>query len=115
MPKLYHWMVKIRYDDIREYPLQDNPRVVNPLNRVIGTLQSSDTRSINNLYARSVSLFRSGAKAKNVNNDVTSRQNYAETCFFDIHQNPVRAGLVTKMEEGPYPSSQEYYIVKKGN
>ncbi|HLR25092.1 MAG TPA: hypothetical protein VK112_04435 [Fodinibius sp.] len=115
MPNHYHWMVKIRDDYIREDPLQDNLRVVNPLNRVIGTLQSSYTRAINNLYARSGSLFRSGAKAKNVNNDVTSRQNYAETCFFYIHQNPVRAGLVTKMEEWPYSSFKDYYGVRNGN
>lgn len=115
MPNHFHWMVKIHDDYIREDPLQGKLRIVNPLNRTVGTLQSSYTRGINNLYGRSGSLFRSRSKAKILSKKETIRENYALTCFFYIHQNPLRAGLVKKMEEWPYSSFSDYCGLRKGN
>jgi REP element-mobilizing transposase RayT len=115
MPNHFHWMVKVHNDYIREEPLQSNLRIVNPLNRAIGTLQSSYARAINNAYERSGSLFRLRAKAKNLSKEEASHDNYALTCFFYIHQNPLRAGLVNKMEQWPYSSFRDYCELRKGN
>ncbi len=64
-------------------------------------LQSTYAQYFNKKNNRSGSLFRQKAKAKSTSDGT---ENYHYTAFNYIHQNPLRAGLVTKMEEWRYSS-----------
>lgn len=68
----------------------------------------SYTRAINKKYNKTGSLFQPKTKAKNLNAAETSRDNYPLICFLYIHQNPIRAGLVNKIDEWEYSSFQDY-------
>src|SRR5690242_20190956 len=50
-------------------------------------------------------LFQQNTKIKCVS---LKHTDYSYTCFNYIHQNPMRAGLVTKLENWPYSSFNEY-------
>jgi putative transposase len=68
-------------------------------------LQSTYAQYFNKKHKRSGSLFRQKAKAKSTSDGT---ENYHYTAFNYIHQNPLRAGLVTKMEEWRYSSFADY-------
>jgi REP element-mobilizing transposase RayT len=65
------------------------------ISRKLGTLQSSYSRAIQIQQNLSGSLFQQKIKNKLIEN---SKSNYLYTCFHYIHQNPVKAGLVEKLE-----------------
>jgi len=74
------------------------------LNRKLGTLQSSYTRAFNVRFNRTGSLFQPKLKFKILNkNELQLR-----TCFHYIHQNPLKAKLVNKMEEWEFSSYKDY-------
>jgi len=80
------------------------------LTRKIGTLLSSYTRAINKRHKRTGSLFQQKTKVKClVNND----EHYPITCFHYIHQNPINAKLVSKMEDWEYSSFNAYTALIK--
>ncbi|MEQ8359553.1 MAG: transposase [Cytophagales bacterium] len=93
MPNHYHLLVHVK-----EYQF-DKP--MDPLARKIGTLQSSYTQAINKQENRTGSLFQQKAKSKNVND-------YALTCFHYIHQNPMRAKIVSNLDNWKYSSFNSY-------
>ena len=76
---------------------------MNPLSRKIGTLQSSYTQAINKQENRTGSLFQQKVKYKSLESP-----DLIFTCFHYIHQNPVKAGLCSKMEAWPYSSFYDY-------
>ncbi|WP_245827081.1 hypothetical protein [Reichenbachiella faecimaris] len=63
---------------------------------------SSYTRGINVQEGRTGSLFQQHTKKKILTN-------YGFVCFHYIHQNPMRTGLVSKMEDWPYCSFNNYF------
>jgi REP element-mobilizing transposase RayT len=67
--------------------------------RRIGTMLSSYTQAVNKKNGKTGSLFQQNTKSKCIENI-----EYAETCFHYIHQNPLRAGLVTSYYDWPYSS-----------
>lgn len=69
------------------------------LRRTIGKLESSYTQRINYTYNRTGSLFQNHTKAKEVL-DLEGM----ERLIRYIHQNPVRAGHVYRVEDWPYSS-----------
>ena len=77
--------------------------------RKIGTIQSSYTQAVNNQEMRSGSLFQPKCKAK-----VLDSRDQAFTCFNYIHQNPLKASLVSKIEDWQYSSFNEYYREYEG-
>lgn len=77
---------------------------IQTLSRKLGTILSSYTQAINKQEKRSGSLFQPKTKAKDV-----SSNRYSVTCFHYIHQNPIKARLVDKMEDWQYSSFNEYY------
>jgi len=79
------------------------------LARKIGTMLSSYTQGINKQEGRNGSLFQPKSKAKALNDG-----NYRLTCFNYIHQNPLKAGLVKKIENWKYSSFNEYYLEMEG-
>jgi REP element-mobilizing transposase RayT len=74
----------------------------------IKQLLSSYTKAINKQEKRTGSLFQQKTKAV-----CTDRKDHALTAFHYIHQNPLRAGRVKKMEEWPHSSYLEYLGSRK--
>lgn len=70
---------------------------------------SSYTRKINFRTKRTGSLFQQNTKAKPL-----EAKDYAFTCFHYIHQNPLRAQLVTKMEDWEFGSYRDYAGFRNG-
>ena len=73
-------------------------------------LQSNYAQYINKKYDRSGSLFRQKTKAKSLSD---GDEHYEFIAFQYIHQNPLRAGLVTRMENWEYSSFADYYKMHK--
>ncbi len=95
MPNHFHWLIYINKDPLL--------KKIHPLVSKIATLLSSYTQAINKQTGRSGSLFRQKTKAVPLDT-----QRYALTCFHYIHQNPIRAGLVSEMGYWPYSSFLDY-------
>ena len=114
MPNHFHWLVKVKESYISPPKFENKQKLVDPLNRSIGSLQGSYTQAINKKYDRSGSLFRTRTKAKSLREDEDHTGNYGVNCFFYIHQNPIRAGLVKKMEDWKYSSFRDYAGFRNG-
>ena len=74
-------------------------------------LQSNYATYFNKHYERSGSLFRQKTKAKSLTEgDI----HYGFIAFHYIHQNPLKAGLVTRMESWLYSSFADYMKLRHG-
>lgn len=79
------------------------------------TLLSSYTNAINLQEQRTGSLFQQNSKAKCLSAETNRHfDDYGLVCFNYIHQNPVNAGLVSKLEEWEYSSFRDYAGLRKG-
>ena len=107
MPNHFHLMLLPK-----ELPIV----VVHPLARKIGTLLSSYSRAINIQENRTGSLFQQKAKAIKISsiNEFDDKSDYLSTCFHYIHQNPLKAGLVKKMEDWEFSSFNDYAGFRDG-
>jgi putative transposase len=76
----------------------------------IAVILRSYTRAINKRYFRTGSLFQQSTKAIDLNN---GPELYPLICFNYIHQNPLKAKLVDKMEDWEFSSYNEY--IGQGN
>jgi len=119
MPNHFHWMIKVSDDYILSLnnivPERDSSApVVLPLNRKISTLLSSYTKSVNIAYDRTGSLFRPRTKAIPLSYDFINNINYPLICYLYIHQNPLRAGLVSDMKDWEFSSYRDYAGLRKG-
>jgi REP element-mobilizing transposase RayT len=94
MPNHYHLFLRLRVDD---------------LSRAMQAMLLSYTRSFNNRFARTGSLFQGRFKAVLVQRD--AHWSYL-TAY--IHRNPVEAGLVPTAEAWPFSSYREYLGLRKG-
>jgi hypothetical protein len=75
----------------------------------IGIMLSSYTKAFNKRFNRHGSLFQEHSQAKPISND-----RYLISLLTYIHQNPIRSGLVEKVEEWKYSSYQDYIDFRKG-
>jgi len=82
----------------------------NVLSEGIRNLLHTYTKGINKQNHLTGSLFQQNTRAKNV-----SGNNYKEICFYYIHQNPLRAKLVNKMEDWHFSSFRDYIGKRDGN
>ncbi|UII22831.1 transposase [Fulvivirga ligni] len=71
----------------------------------------SYTQAINKRFERSGSLFQQKTKAKNLSYNGNEA---SFICFQYIHQNPLKARLVEKMEEWEFSSFRDYAQLRKG-
>ena len=71
----------------------------------IRVLLSSYTQAINKQNNSMGSLFQQNTKAKLISKD---NHLYSITCLHYIHQNPVKANLVSRMEDWEYSSFKDY-------
>lgn len=106
MPSHFHLLTYLRQDarDRLDQGKNDDQGLTRVFARKIGTILSSYTQAINKQESKSGSLFQPKSKAKELKD---SEQ--AFICFQYIHQNPLKAGLVSKIEDWKFSSFNEYY------
>jgi REP element-mobilizing transposase RayT len=83
----------------------------NVLSEGIRNMLQTYTKAINQQNHTTGSLFQQNTKAKCLDNE---SKNYGFTCFHYIHQNPMKAKLVLKMEEWDYSSFKDYAGLRNG-
>ncbi len=81
-------------------------------------LLSGYARIYNQRYNKTGSLFRQKTKTKCLSDALTGTslnlQDYYFNCFHYIHQNPLRAGLVEKLEDWEFSSFKDYAELRNG-
>lgn len=121
MPNHFHMMIQANARSIETITSRFSQKEdfkMQILSRKIGTLQSSYAQAINNRYNLRGSLFRQKTKSKNLSDPQPCNQfnpQYAFICFQYIHQNPLKAGLVRKLEDWPYSSFREYFYNRRNS
>ena len=81
------------------------------LSRAIGTVLSPYTQALNKQQGRRGSLFAHKTKAKILND---AKDDYALNCFMYVHQNPILAKLVDKIENWEFSSFPDYIGKRNG-
>jgi putative transposase len=104
MPNHFHFMVYISPDkDVKE------------LSKGIQVILRSYTRGVNKEQGRTGSLFTQNTCSKALFDEFRDKKTpYAETCFYYIHQNPMKAGLVKMMEDWEFSSFRDYVGLRNG-
>jgi putative transposase len=101
MPNHFHLLV---YTKTLEFPLQ--------LNNAIAIILRSYSQAINKRFARVGSLFQQKTKAKLLN--TVESVHYAFICFNYIHQNPIKARLIARLEDWEFSSFRDYLNLRNG-
>jgi putative transposase len=113
MPTHFHFLVYIKpvaiQNKLRDHDADSILLKMNEAKRQIGTLLSSYTKSRNKKLKRHGSLFQRHTKAIEVD-DVS----YLLSVVTYIHQNPVRAKLVSRQEEWEFSSYRDYVGMRNG-
>ncbi|MFN8298670.1 MAG: transposase [Chitinophagales bacterium] len=103
MPNHFHWLLHVK-------PLA-NPEIdSSPLSNAIGILLRSYTRAIQKQNGFTGSLFQQKTKSKQLQSE-----NQFRICVNYIHQNPMKADLVAKMEDWEYSSFQDYCGIRQNS
>jgi putative transposase len=112
MPNHFHFM--LHTDKRCEEKKKQGGLLLDPITNNIRKLLSGYSRIFNNKYKRTGSLFRQKTKANRLsesklilNIDVQNNESFI-ACFNYIHQNPFRAGLVSKLEDWEFSSFRDY-------
>lgn len=109
MPNHFHFLIVANEKSI-ESTNEKHRAVLQVLPKNIGTLLSSYTKAINKDKQRRGSLFAHNTKAKLIE----TNGGHLENCFLYIHQNPMLAGLVKKMENWEFSSFNDYTGKREG-
>jgi REP element-mobilizing transposase RayT len=113
MPNHFHLL--LHTDERSVQPIQMGMNAFTSLSAGFKTLLSSYSRAINRQEARSGSLFTQNTHAKVVTTDRNVRpRDGGFACFQYIHQNPMRAGLVERMEDWEFSSFRDYAGFRNG-
>ena len=109
MPNHFHFFIDATEDSARIKPVGniDSCKLANGFR----FLQSNYAQYLNKKQKRSGSLFRQRTKAKS---RADGDANYAFIAFQYIHQNPMKAELVTRMENWIYSSFTDYVGLRNG-
>jgi putative transposase len=105
MPNHFHVMVRTTEKSIEEVKI--GSLVSNKLRNAIRIIQSSYAQAINKENNFSGSLFQQKTKYKALDSVL-----HQIVCFHYLHQNPLKAALVKRLEDWRFSSFQEY---AKGN
>ncbi len=119
MPNHFHFLI---YSDQRSNIIvKQGGNNLDVVTNGFRKLLSGYARIINSKVNRTGSLFRQKTKSKNLTEAVTiatnnlNTQDYYFNCFHYIHQNPLKAKLVQKLEDWPYSSYRNYAGLKEDN
>ena len=95
--------------------------LIDPISNSIRKLLSSYTRIYNSRYNQTGSLFRQKTKAKCVSeikvlpDIVHLPEQYLHHCFNYIHQNPLKAKIVERLENWEFSSFLDYEQLRSEN
>jgi putative transposase len=109
MPNHFHFLVNSDNRTVQTSTIAGAER--NVLTEGIRNLLSSYTQAINKQNNTTGSLFQQNTKAKPISKGSNL---YGQNTFHYIHQNPMEAKLVSKMEDWEYSSFIDYYGKRNG-
>jgi putative transposase len=109
MPNHFHFLINSDERTIQTLEIGGHKR--NVLSEGIRNLLQTYTKAINKQNKTTGSLFQQNTKAKPVS---LGPEQYGITCLNYIHQNPMKAKLVIKMEEWSYSSFTDYCGLRNG-
>lgn len=104
MPNHFHFLVNINEKSIEKIKI--GSLFLTKISNGFRLLQSGYASAFNQENKRIGALFRPKIKFKILHNEDES---YAFTCFQYIHQNPIKANLVDKIEYWKFSSFNEYH------
>ena len=107
MPNHFHFLLRTNENSCRLVKI--GSLEIPALSNGFRNLESSYAQAINKKFKRTGSLFRQKTKFKFIKDDYN-----ALFCLHYIHQNPLRAGLVNKMEQWQYSSFVDYCELRNG-
>ena len=110
MPNHFHFLIHANTHTIKI--VKQNPIAINALTEGIRLLLSSYTQGINKQNNTTGNLFQQKTKCKCISD---GDKNYGYTTFQYIHQNPVKANLVSKLEDWEFSSFADYATLRNGN
>lgn len=105
MPNHFHFLI---FSNCMTLSVDEKAR--NNLSNGFKLLLSSYAKAINKQEKRTGSLFTQNTHSKVVSKNIKD----AQCCFLYIHQNPLRRGLVKRMEDWCYSSFRDYCNFRKG-
>lgn len=115
MPNHFHLLI---YTDERILnSMKQGGLFIDVLTNGIRKLLSGYARIYNSRHQQSGSLFRQKTKSKclsDINHSTISQNDYYFNCFHYIHQNPLIAGLIKKLEDWAYSSFKDYAGLRNG-
>ncbi len=114
MPNHLHLMIRATEESIKTRP-SFGGKAMQEFPYRVGILLSSYSQAINKQNGTTGSLFQQKTKAKILSEQVEGEKiNYIESCFFYIHQNPVKAKLVASIKDWNYSSWLDYTGERNG-
>ncbi|WP_375559219.1 transposase [Bernardetia sp. OM2101] len=109
MPNHFHFLISTTEYSVEE--IRVGSLTMNRLSNAFRIVLSSYAKGVNVQENRENALFKPKTIAKSLED---GDANYADTCFYYIHQNPLKAGLVTKLEDWEFCSFQDYAKLRNG-
>lgn len=124
MPNHFHILVKATDNSCINTSEKHRPDT-QLLSKNIGIVLSSYSQAVNRQENRRGNLFSHKTKAKMLNEEylnpssgfnrlTNNHSDYTTTCFLYIHQNPVIAGLVSKLEDWEFSSFRDFAGLRNG-
>jgi len=110
MPNHFHFLVNTNLQSIKTRKV--GSLNLSELSNGIRMLLSSYSLAINKQENKTGSQFRQKTQTKLLKIEDT---NYPFTCFQYIHQNPLKAGLVERMEDWEYSFFKDYLKIRNGS
>lgn len=101
MPNHFHLLVTLPSGGLKP---SGGSSAYSEISKSMGIILSSYTQAINKAHNRTGSLFQQKTKFKEIKTNLQ-----AQICMHYIHQNPVKANLVSRLEDWSYSSFNEYY------
>lgn len=120
MPNHFHFMIIPNEKGCIELMIGDKPSNMQNLSKAIGKTLSSYTKAINIQNNTTGNLFQRKTKAKLIDESIGLINNlkisdYLITCFYYIHNNPLKAKLVSNLTDWPFSSWQDFAGLRNGN
>lgn len=109
MPTHFHFLVYADERTVRRLKIGTQER--NVLSEGIRNLLQTYSKAINKQNNSTGSLFQQNTNAKSISK---GSKLYDLVCLHYIHQNPLKARLVKKMEDWPYSSFPDYCSLRNG-
>lgn len=116
MPNHYHLLLRPNEQGCKlvKESMETSTTTQQVLSRKIATMQSSYTQALQKQENFKGSLFQQKSKAKQLDLKATVGPNHLAICLHYIHQNILKADLVSRMEDWEYSSFLDYAELRNG-